>query len=83
MELACWLAAAAELEGVEQAAVITPPVILNVVVPGLDMWPTPAAVTVFTEPSDNFSCAPCELPTTWGSSPEIFNIHTSSEKSPR
>lgn len=45
------------------AAVMTPPVILNVVVPGLDKCP--AAVTVFTEPSDSFTCAPWEPPTTW------------------
>lgn len=47
--------------GVELAAVMTPPVILNVVVPGLDKCP--AAASVFTEPSDSFICAPCE-PTT-------------------
>lgn len=61
----CWLAAAdaapTEL-GVELAAVMTPPVILNVVVPGLDKCP--AAVTVLTEPSDSFTCAPWEPPTT-------------------
>lgn len=61
----CWLAAAALTElGVELAAVITPPVILNVVVPGLDKWPPAAAVTVLTEPSDSFTCAPWEPPTT-------------------
>lgn len=65
----CWLAAAAAAAialtepGVELAAVMTPPVILNVVVPGLDRCPA-AAVTVLTEPSDNFTCAPWELPTT-------------------
>lgn len=56
----CWLDAAAVVliePGVELAAVMTPPVILNVVVPGLDKWPA-AAVTVLTEPSDNFTCAP-------------------------
>lgn len=67
VKLACgWLAAAdavlTEL-GVELAAVMTPPVILNVVVPGLDKCPA-AAVTVLTEPSDSFTCAPWELPTT-------------------
>lgn len=64
MKLACWLAAAeAALRGpgVELAAVMTPPVILKVVVPGLDKCP--AAVSVLTEPSDSFTCAPCE-PTT-------------------
>lgn len=63
----CWLAAAdaalTEL-GVELAAVMTPPVILNVVVPGLDKWPAAAAVTVLTEPSDSFTCVPWEPPTT-------------------
>lgn len=62
----CWLAAADAVPtelGVELAAVMTPPVILNVVVPGLDKCPA-AAVTVFTEPSDSFTCAPWELPTT-------------------
>lgn len=61
----CWLDAAAVAliePGVELAAVMTPPVILNVVVPGLVKWP--AAVTVLTEPSDIFTCAPWELPTT-------------------
>lgn len=60
----CWLAAAAAVltgPGVELAAVMTPPVILNVVVPGLDKCP--AAASVLTEPSDSFICAPCE-PTT-------------------
>lgn len=57
----CWLAAALTGLGVELAAVMTPPVILNVVVPGFDTWP--AAVTVFTEPSGSFTCAPWE-PTT-------------------
>lgn len=63
----CWLVAPAIAltePGVELAAVMTPPVILNVVVPGLDKWPAAAAVTVLTEPSDNFTCAPWELPTT-------------------
>lgn len=61
----CWLAAAEAVlggPGVELAAVMTPPVILKVVVPGLDKCPA-AAVSVLTEPSDNFTCAPCE-PTT-------------------
>lgn len=61
----CWLAAAdAEVTEPEVglAAVMTPPVILKVVVPGLDRCP--AAVTVFTEPSDSFTCAPWEPPTT-------------------
>lgn len=60
----CWLAAAEAVlsgPGVELAAVMTPPVILKVVVPGLDKCP--AAVSVLTEPSDSFTCAPCE-PTT-------------------
>lgn len=70
VELACcWLtvadAALTEL-GVELAAVMTPPVILNVVVPGLDKWPAAAAVTVLMEPSDSFTCAPWELPTICG-----------------
>jgi len=63
----CWLAAAAAAPtepGVELAAVMTPPVILNMVVPGLDKWPAADAVTVLTEPSDNFICAPWEPPTT-------------------
>lgn len=61
----CWLPVAdAEVTDpdVGLAAVMTPPVILNVVVPGLDRCP--AAVTVFTEPSDSFTCAPWEPPTT-------------------
>lgn len=44
------------------AAVITPPVILRVVVPGLDRWP--AAVTVFTEPSASLTCEAWDPPTT-------------------
>lgn len=64
----CWLAAAAAAAltepGVELAAVMTPPVILNVVVPGLDKWPAAAAVTVLTDPSESFTCAPWEPPTT-------------------
>lgn len=62
----CWPAAVTALTelGVELAAVMTPPVILNVVVPGLDKCPAAAAVTVLTEPSDNFTCAPWEPPTT-------------------
>lgn len=64
----CWLAAAAAAvltePGVELAAVMTPPVILNVVVPGLDKWPAAAAVTVLTDPSESFTCAPWEPPTT-------------------
>lgn len=61
----CWLPVAdAEVTDPEVglAAVMTPPVILNVVVPGLDRCP--AAVTVFTEPSDSFTCAPWEPLTT-------------------
>lgn len=61
----CWLPAAELTElGVELAAVMIPPVILKVVVPGLDKCPAAAAVTVLTEPSDNFTCAPWEPPTT-------------------
>lgn len=60
----CWFAVVeAVLRGLGEAlaAVMTPPVILKVVVPGLDKCP--AAVSVLTEPSDSFTCAPCE-PTT-------------------
>lgn len=63
----CWLAVAdADVTEPEVglAAVMTPPVILKVVVPGLDRCP--AAATVLTEPSDNFTCAPWEPPTTCG-----------------
>lgn len=81
MKLACcWLALLTE-PGVELAAVMTPPVILNVVVPGLDKWPAPAAVTVLTEPSGNFTCAPWELPTTCQLEDEqlpTYNISSSS-----
>lgn len=41
--------------GVELAAVMTPPVILRVVVPGLVRWDAAAADTIFTEPSDSFT----------------------------
>lgn len=41
--------------GVELVAVMTPPVILRVVVPGLFRWLAAAAVTIFTEPSDSFT----------------------------
>ena len=49
--------------GVELAAVMTPPVILSVVVPGLDRW-LPAVEATFTEPSDSFTWEPWALPTT-------------------
>lgn len=73
MELACcWLAAAEAVlrgPGVELAAVMTPPVIRRVVVPGLDKCP--AAASVLTEPSDSFTCAPCEPTTCVKSSHEM------------
>ena len=49
--------------GVELAAVMTPPVILSVVVPGLDRW-LPAVEATFTEPSDSFTWEPWAPPTT-------------------
>ena len=79
----CWLPAAAVLTelGVELAAVMTPPVILNVVVPGLDKCPAAAAVTVLTEPSDNFTCAPWELPTTCRSKTNFYKTNCDNEQS--
>lgn len=76
----CWLVAADAVltePGVELAAVMTPPVILNVVVPGLDKCPA-AGVTVFTEPSDSFTCAPWELPTTCTNRKVELGSHTTS-----
>lgn len=51
VQFTCWEleVAAGELEVV---AVMIPPDILNVVLPGLDKC---AAVTVFTDPSDSFT----------------------------
>ena len=50
---------------VQLAAVMTPPVILNVVVPGLDRWPAATvAAAAFTEPSDSFTWEPWAPPTT-------------------
>lgn len=60
MYFTCW-----ELEveagELEVVAVMIPPVILKVVLPGLDKC---AAVTVFTDPSDSFTWEPWEPPTT-------------------
>lgn len=53
------MAAAVETAlGVELVAVITPPVILSMVVAGLDRWAAVAVLTVFTEPSDSFTWDP-------------------------
>lgn len=82
VKLACgWFVLLTE-PGVELAAVMTPPVILNVVVPGLDKWPAPAAVTVLIEPSDNFTCAPWELPTTCQSA-ELPTYNNNNNRSPQ